>query len=352
MSAETNSGIPQRMHVGKKRRVKPTIIDVATAAGVSKSTVSRVIQKDPRVAEQTREAVQRAIAELGYVPAFSAQLMRAEPAPTIGLFLSSIDIPIFAQLNRHIHEGLTEQGYHVIQQTIVQSSPEKIEDAMENLARMPIQGMVVSVGGAESDQLRRFADRLPLVVMGRPEPTSELNVVGFDETHHARLIIDHLVELGHERIMLQEAPRFRSMGTWARVQAQKEYADSIGLELASENTFGMHGPELQAWVEDTVKRGFTAIGSLFDRKALEVIRAAKNLGLDVPRELSVTGSDGVLDGLDLIGLTTIRKPVEVVGRRSAECIVALVQSPEFPVEPVREQYQGELIAGRTTGPVL
>lgn len=348
MSAETNSGIPQRRQEGSRKRVKPTIIDVAAAAGVSKSTVSRVLQKDPRVADQTREAVQKAITELGYIPAFSAQLMRSEPAPTIGLFSSSIDIPIFAQLNRYLHEGLTAQGFYVIQQTIVHPSREDTEDVMKNLARMPIQGMVVSVGGADSELLGRFADRLPLVVMGRPEPTGELNAVGFDEAHNARLIIDHLMELGHERIMLQDAPKDRSMGTWSRVQAQKEYAEAKGLHLCCEDTFGMHGSELQAWVERTINRGFTAIVSLFDRKALEVIRAANSLGFNVPEDVSVTGSDGVLDGLDLIGLTTIRKPVDLVGRRSAQSIVALVKSPELPAAPVRELYQGELVVGSTT----
>lgn len=349
MSAEKNSGGPQRMPAGRKKRIKPTILDVAQVAQVSKSTVSRVIQGDSRVAEQTRQAVQTAIAELGYAPAFSAQMMRAEPDPTIGLFVSSIDIPLFAQLNRYLHEELDALGFHVIQHTIIESSHENRESAMENLARMPIQGMIVSVGGAEPEQLERFASRLPLLVVGRPEPTGKINAIGFDEEQHARLLIDHLVDLGHERIMMQDAPKDRSMGTWARVQAQKKYAESIGLEVSSENAFGVHGEELRDWVQNTVDRGFTAIVTLFDRKALEVIRAANDLGLDVPRDVSVTGSDGALDGLDLLGLTTIIKPVEVVGRNAARRIVEIVGAPEMLDEPIHELHQGELFVGRSTG---
>ena len=347
MSAEKNPGLPKRARAGRKL-VKPTIVDVAKAAGVSKSTVSRVIQEDPRVADQTREAVQKAIAELGYVPAFSAQMMRAEPAPTIGLFLSSVEIPVFAQLNRYLHEELFARGYHVIQHTIVNASHDNREAVMENLARMPIQGMIVSVGGVEPDQLQRFAARLPLVVVGRPEPTGEIHAIGFDEEQHARMLIDHLVALGHERIMMQAAPKDRSMGTWTRFQAQKKYAQSLGLDVCSENAFGMHGAELRAWLEKTVDRGFTAITSLYDRKALEVIRAANELGIDIPGEVSVTGSDGVLDGLDLIGLTTINKPVELVGRRAAERIVGLVESPESSFTPLHEHHAGELIVRSTT----
>ena len=347
MSVEKNAGLTKRTRVGRKL-AKPTIVDVAKAAGVSKSTVSRVIQEDTRVADQTRKVVQKAIADLEYVPAFSAQMMRAEPAPTIGLFLSSVEIPVFAQLNRYLHEELFARGYHVIQHTIVDASHDNREAVMENLARMPIQGMIVSVGGVEPDQLQRFADRLPLVVVGRPEPTGELHAIGFDEKQHARMLIDHLVELGHERIMMQDAPKDRSMGTWARVHAQKQYAESIGLEVHSENAFGMHGAELRAWVEKTVERGFTAITSLYDRKALEVLRAATESGIDIPGDVSVTGSDGVLDGLDLIGLTTIKKPVELVGRRAAERIVGLVESPDASFEPLHEHHAGELIARRTT----
>lgn len=348
MSTEKKLVLPKRARRGRGKDVKPTILDVAKVAGVSKSTVSRVIQEDPRVADQTREAVQAAIAELGYVPAFSAQMMRAEPAPTIGLFLSSVEIPLFAQLNRYLHEELAAQGYHVIQNTIVNSSHENREAVMENLARMPIQGMVVSVGGAEPEQLRRFADRLPLVVVGRPDPTRSLNAIGFDEEQHARMLIDHLVALGHERIMMQGAPKDRSMGTWTRAEAQKRYAKSIGLEVCSENVFGMHGTELREWLEKTLDLGFTAITALYDRKALEVLRAANDLGIDVPGDVSVTGSDGVLDGLDLIGLTTIKKPVETVGRRAAKRIVRLVDSPDCISSPLHEYHAGELIVGRTT----
>lgn len=346
-----SSHITKSMGAGSKRRSRPTIVDVANAAGVSKSTVSRVIQKDPRVADETRQLVEAAITTLGYVPAISAQLMRTAPDPTIGLFISSVDIPIFAQLNRHLHEELTAQGFHVIQQTIVDSTHQSREDAMENLARMPIQGMLVSVGGVESEQHLRFAERLPLVVVGRPEPTGRLNNIGFDEDYHAHLLVDHLAELGHTRIMVQEAPRDRSMGTWVRVQAEKRYARSLGLDVDSAVTYGMGDDELRRWVEDTVDRGFTAISSLFDRKALQVLRVAKEAGIDVPGELSVTGSDGVLDGLDLIGLTTVQKPVEMVGRRAAQRIVEMVQATDGPDTPVRELHRGSLAVRGTTAKV-
>ena len=110
----------------------------------------------------------------------------------------------------------------------------------------------------------------------------------------------------------------------------------------------MHGTELREWLEKTLDLGFTAITALYDRKALEVLRAANDLGIDVPGDVSVTGSDGVLDGLDLIGLTTIKKPVETVGRRAAKRIVRLVDSPDCISSPLHEYHAGELIVGRTT----
>lgn len=340
---------PRELHGLQTRRSKPTILDVAAAAGVSKSTVSRVIRQDSRVAKTTRQAVEQAIRQLGYVPAMSAQLMRAKPAPTIGLLISSIDIPIFAQLNRYLHEGLTEHGFHVIQQTVTHSTRESNEAALENLASMPIQGMLVSVGGVESEQHLRFAQRMPLVVVGRPEPTGQLNTVGFDEGAHARLIVDHLVALGHTRIMMQEAPQDRSMGTWMRAEAQKAYAASKGLDFASAITFGMKEHDLIRWVDAVHRDGYTAITGLFDRNAIAVLRAAKKLGIDVPGQLSVTGSDGVLEGLDLIGLTTVRKPVELVGRIAARRIVEMVRSDDAGDECMRHFVAGKLVAGTTTG---
>lgn len=328
---------------------KPTIVDVAAAAGVSKSTVSRVVQNDAKVAEETRARVLAAIEELGYVPAWSAQLMRGEPLPSIGLFVSSVDIPIFGLLNRYLHEELNSLGYYVLQETIVNSTEQGRESAMENLTRMPIQGLMVSVGGAEAQLHQRFAERLPLVVVGRPEPTGKIHAVEYDEEFHGRILVDHLAELGHTKIAMQDARMSRTMGTWVRVQAQMKRAEELGLEYSATHTFGMSEEELERWLVGVVETGHTAVMSMFDRKMVQIMQIAKRLGIRIPEDISLTGSDGVMDGVDLLGLTTVRKPVELVGRTAARLMVEIVEGPP-PTRPIRESFRGELILGRTAGP--
>lgn len=307
------------------------------------------MQNDAKVAEDTRARVLQAIEELGYVPALSAQLMRAEPAPTIGLFVSSVDIPIFGQLNRYLHEELTALGYHVLQETIVSSTRSEQESAMENLVRMPIKGMLVSVGGVENDLHQKFAARLPLLVVGRPEPSGTLHSVGYDEDYHGEILVDHLAKLGHRKIMMQDARMNRTMGTWARVQAQKRRAAELGIEFGATYTSLMSEQELEQWLLKTANDGYTAIMAVFDRRLVQLLQAAKRLGIRVPEDISMTGSDGVMDGVDLLGITTVRKPVELVGRSAARRIVELVEDPQ-PASVINEQYRGELIVGTTAGP--
>jgi len=275
--------------------------------------------------------------------------MRGEPLPSIGLFVSAVDIPIFGLLNRYLHEELHSLGYYVLQETIVNSTVEARESAMENLTRMPIQAIMVSVGGAESQLHRRFADRLPLLVVGRPEPTGELHSVGYDEKYHGRILVDHLAELGHTKIAMQDARMSRTMGTWVRVQAQMKRAEELGIDYTATHTYDMNDEELERWLLDIVESGHTAVMAMFDRKMIQIMEVAKRVGIRIPEDLSLTGSDGVMDGLELLGLTTIRKPVELVGRTAARLMVDIVEGPP-PVGPIRENFRGELVVGITTAP--
>lgn len=306
------------------------------------------MQNDARVAPSTRTRVLEAIEELGYVPALSAQLMRAEPEPTIGLFVSSVDIPIFGQLNRYLHEELTALGYHVLQETIVSSTRSEQESAMENLVRMPIKGMLVSVGGVEKELHHKFAERVPLLVVGRPEPTHTLHTVGYDEDYHGEILVNHLAELGHRKIMMQDALMNRTMGTWVRVQAQKRRAAELGIEFDATYTSSMNDQQLEQWLLQTVEDGYTAIMTVFDRRLVQLLQASRRVGIRVPEDISMTGSDGVMDGVDLLGFTTVKKPVELVGRSAARRIVELVEEGE-PAAVINEKYRGDLIVGTTAG---
>lgn len=327
---------------------RPTILEVAATAGVSKSTVSRVINGDTAVSLAAKDAVEHAIASLGYTPSFAARQLRRSSVRSVGLFSSAIDTPIFAALNMYLQEVLRPGGFHVVQETIVGRAPHVHREHLENLIRLGVEGLITAVGALSSELIAEYHRRLPLIVMGRPEANVAVHNIAFDEDGHGRLSIDHLYRLGHRRIIVQTKRPEESMGSFVRSTAAIRYAREHGMRVIAAPPQRIFTDP--SWLAAQVRSGVTAALCAFDRWALDTWRAALAAGLRVPDDLSLVGADGMLDGIDLLGLTTIRKPVEVVARRTAEVMTGLL-TQGAPAAPVRESHRGILLIGNTTAAV-
>lgn len=329
----------------------PTIFDVADRAGVSKSTVSRVLRNESRVSEATREKVLAAAKDLKYTPDATAQRLRMGPGRSVGLLISTVDIPIYARLNRELHEQLHTRAYHVVHELLLQAEPNLIDVQIEHLLGLQIQGLIVSAGSVSDDQLLDVSHRIPTVFVGPPVPELPVHNVAYDYEFAGGVAVDHLYELGHRKIMIQTRDKMGSRGIWMRSNVSATRARQLGMETRMVHVLDID--DYVDFVRESVDAGFTAFVCAFDRLLFQAWRAAEKLGLAVPGDLSLVGCDGVTDGMDILGVTTICEPVRELAQRAVDVLDELIETPHLPSRgTIHELLRGELMTGSTAPPRL
>lgn len=323
---------------------RPTIYDVAQYAGLSKSTVSRALRGGSNVSPASQDAIRHAIDALGFIPTQAARTLRTSPKATIGLLTRNIDAPSYAKLNYFLQQRLLSHGMHLVQEGVVGRHPANETALLDNLVGLQVQGVLVATGTIPSDKLLKYAQQVPLVVVGRPEPNPNLHNIAYDQHLHGRLIAQRLHELGHHNVVVQVVPQEYSIGSYARVKAMLQRADELGMSI---HTYDVSQPVDYNDLINRTLRGTraTAMSCLYDRYLLTAWRQLTIRGIRVPEDMSLVGTDGVVDGVDLLGLSTIRLPVEFLAERAADLIVELSANPDRPL--VRELIPGWLLPGRT-----
>lgn len=323
---------------------RPTIYDVANRAGVSKSTVSRVIRGDSHVSDIARQAIEAAIAELGYVPSQAARTLRAAREPTVGILTRNIDAPAYAKLNHQLHMRLRDAGYYLVHEAIAGRHPINETELLDNLLSLKVEYLLVATGSFPSAQLRRYARQVPLIVIGRPEPDPAMHNIAYDQKLHGKMTAEYLYELGHRTIAVQTVDERFSLGSYVRTKEISRRARELGMTVHCSNVSG------KVDYDDVINRvirgyGVTAIACLYDRYLLKMWRRLEAYGISVGNEVSLIGSDGLLDGADILGISTIRLPVELLADRTVQIIDLLREDPQIP--PVRELIPGWLLHGNT-----
>lgn len=327
----------------------PTIIDVAGRAGVSKSVVSRVVSGRGSVGEGTRQRVLKAAQELGYVVNASARAMVAHRTYTVGAFVRDAATPFYGHLLTAMQERAAFHGYRVV--TATGSGRFEVSDeyrALETLAMLRVEALIVCSGLLPSERILPFAERLPTVVAGRPEIHPSITSVYCDEAEGGAVLADHLVELGHREVAVITVPVSSSvtMGprTGSMVRRLRERGARV-LEIP-----GPHRETAGAWVTEVLRHpGITAVMAPSDRHAIALLEQLRLRGVAVPEELSVTGYDGIGDmTTSLIGLTHWRQPIDLIGSGAVDAVVQLLDGEQSPDH--HRVLPGTLVTGRTTAP--
>lgn len=344
---------------------RPTLADVAARAGVSPSTASLAFSGSPRVADATRERVLVAAADLGYAgPDPIAASLRRGRSGVIGAFvgerlLYAFRDPVAVQLLDGIAEVLGEHGVGLLLLAGDEGRP-----APELISRMPLDAAIFATCGLEDDPAMNSlrARGVPVVAVEGPDLDGVV-LIDIDDRGGTRDLALHLRGLGHRRIA-QIAMPLRLDGTRGPVdparRARLHYRDVRQRMLTVEDVFGPV-PTLET-ASNTVDEGVLAGRALLDVPAAErptaivaqsdvlaagVLRAAADLGLDVPADVSVVGFDGAdLPWLGSTVLTTVVQPSGRKGREAAGAAMELVagRTPADVLLPVN------LRIGTTTGP--
>ncbi|MEU9340364.1 LacI family DNA-binding transcriptional regulator [Streptomyces sp. NPDC048278] len=325
----------------------PTIIDVARQAGVSKSVVSRVVSGRGSVGEETRQRVIRAAQELGYVVNASARAMVAHRTYTVGAFVRDAATPFYGHLLTAMQERAAFHGYRVV--TATGSGRFEVSDeyrALETLAMLRVEALLVCSGLLPSEQIVPFAARLPTVVAGRPETHPSITSVYCDEDEGGAALADHVFDLGHRQVAVVTVPFSKSVTLGPRTAAMTRRLRERGarvLEVAERPR-----ESAGAMVTEVLRQpGITAVMAPSDRHALALMEQLRLRDVDVPGDLSVTGYDGIGElTTSLIGLTTWRQPIDLIGSRAVDALVQLLDGEQPPDH--HQSLPGALVPGRTT----
>ncbi|MFI1727923.1 LacI family DNA-binding transcriptional regulator [Streptomyces acidicola] len=327
----------------------PTIIDVARLAGVSKSVVSRVVSGRGSVGEETRRRVLRAAEELGYVVNAVARAMVAHRTYTVGAFVRDAATPFYGHLLTAMQERAAFHGYRVV--TATGSGGFEVSDeyrALETLAMLRVEALIVCSGLLPSEQILPFAARLPTVVAGRPETHPSITSVYCDEDEGGTALANHLLDLGHREVAVVTVPASNSVTLGPRTVAMTRRLRERGARVLE--IPGAHRETAGAWATEVLRHAeITAVMAPSDRHAIALMEQLRLRDVAVPERLSVTGYDGIGDlTTSLIGLTHWRQPIDLIGSRAVDALVRLLDGEQPPDH--HQVLNGTLVVGRTTAP--
>jgi LacI family transcriptional regulator len=311
-------------------RETPTLIDVAARAGVSTATVSRCLNSPEKVVEPTRRKVLEAIRELGYSPNFGARVMAAKRTNTIGAIIPTMENAIFARGLQAFQEEIRTHGFTLL----VASSAYRADIEEEQIHALVARGAdgLLLIGHYRAPEIYSFLEmqRVPALVSWSLDPSRERPSVGFDNRLSMRNLARKVIELGHRRLAVISAETASNDRAHARVEGIRDAMTEAGLDVASLPVVRTpYGIENGALAFETLMRSEdppTAILCGNDVLAVGALRRARELDIDVPGQVSITGFDDIeLAQVAVPALTTVHVPHREMGRRAAQMLVRMVQ---------------------------
>jgi DNA-binding LacI/PurR family transcriptional regulator len=326
------------------------LAEVARKVGVSEATVSRVLNEKPGVSSATRTAVLTALDVLGYE---RPTKLRGERARLVGLFLPELQNPIFPAFGEVLGGALAQNGYTPVlcTQTVGGISE---ADYVELLLQQQVSGVVFVGGqysqeGASHEHYARLTElRLPTVLVNASISRLGFATVSTDDATATQQALNHLKQLGHSRIGLVLGPRDHVPSQRKLAAAQAFAGSALPPGLVVHSHYSLEAG--QAAATKLIQLGVTAMICASDPIALGAVRAVRRAGLRVPEDISVIGfDDSALMNCVEPPLTTIRQPIETMGRMVIELLVGQINGTAS--DPDEFLFEPELVVRSSTGPV-
>jgi LacI family transcriptional regulator len=328
-----------------------TIRDVAKAAGVSVATVSYVLNNSGRVGRPTRRAVLSVVRSLDYVANLNARNLAKNASQTLGMIVSDIENPFFPEVIKGFEQRAREQCYDVILSDTNYDAAVMTE-ATKRMLRQRVRGVCFVTSEVSLLTIRQIkARQTPAVFLDVGPVQQYISNVRIDYALGIKAVMDHLVALGHRRIAFVGARNDLSSNAIRResyLQYIREREMKVGPVLEGNSHFD-GGLAAGAQILQLHSRP-TAVVANNDLSAIGVIKALQSSGLNVPRDISVTGFDCTqLAAYTTPSLTTVDLTRDLLGRTAADALHALFTSPthmgqEYPIIPT-------LRVGESTGSV-
>ena len=334
------------------RRTRPTIFDVARAAGVSYATVSRVVNGYAHVRDDTRQRVLLAMRELGYVAHTSARALASGRTQVIGLLAQEVDNAFFSAVIRGVDQQVSALDYDFLVCT-THARREKEAEYVARLSHGMVDGLLIVLPRDLPDYVEQLrTESFPFVLIDYDDAAPGCNVVNAANRSGTREAIRHLITLGHRRIGFITG-RDNVGATHERLAGYREELAVVGLPL---------DPAYVVQGDFWEPRGYTATRELLalperptaiftssDMAAFGALRAARDAGLVVPDDLSVVGFDDIPEASFVTpALTTVHQPLREMGRAAVRRLISMLVDPQQP--PTRLVLETDLVVRESTAP--
>jgi len=303
-----------------------TMRDVAREAGVSVNTVSRALAGKPDVSPETRARVLEVAERLGYRPNKLARGLRSNKTFTLGVIVTDIANPFFAELVKGVEEAARGRGYSILLGDTGED-PAKEEAAIQVMMAERVDGLLITPVQSSRQALEEVMDSgFPVVLMGRYFPDLEAPFVVTDDVHGAIMAVEHLIALGHEHIGHVAGPLHISSAR-DRLLGYRKALEAHGIPLRDDYV-------LQGAV--TLEDGYiagkkllklnplpTAVFAYSDFVAVGIMQAILEAGLRIPEDVSLVGYDDIVfSAYTKVPLTTIRIPKRKLGKEAVHLLIS------------------------------
>ncbi len=322
-----------------------TLEEIARLSGVSRSTVSRVINDHPNVRPEVRARVQRIVQQVGYHPHAAARSLVTKRTQVIGLLIPQavtriFTDPFFPHLIRGIASTCNARGCHLML-SLFTSSTDQDSLYRQVLRSGYLDGVVVASTTLDDPLIpRMIEDGIHMVCVGR-YPDDRVSYVDSDNVRGSRMAVEHLLRLGHRRIATVTGPLSMVPGH-DRLEGYRQALEARGLpvdeSLIAEGDFSEEGS--QAVMQRLLATGPTAVFAASDPTAIGVMKALKAAGRRIPDDVAVVGFDDLpIASIVEPALTTVRQPIEQLGATATDLLLKLiegeVQEPQHVILPTQ-----------------
>jgi LacI family transcriptional regulator len=313
------------------RQKKPTVYDIARVAGVSASTVSRILTGSARVAEGKRIAVERAIKELDFRPNLMAQSLKSGQSMTFGVLTQHLDSHFSNEMLRGVEQTLEGTGYIPL---VVSGhwNPQQELERLQLLIARRVDGIIILTGHVSQQSLIELSLQVPIVAAGHDINTEKVRSFNVNNRLGGYMATQHLLELGHRKIA-HIVGKSDQRDAIERLHGYRQALNIRSIEynedLVVQGDFSEEGGRLA--VKRLVANGndFSAVFCANDQTAYGAILGLRESGLNVPDDVSVIGFDDLpLSTYYNPPLTTIKQPIYETGIKLAQTLLGLVNGDE------------------------
>jgi LacI family transcriptional regulator len=331
-----------------------TLEDIAKQAGVSRSTVSRVINDYPHVREHVRKRVLQIIQSTGYHPNAAARTLASQRSWTIGFVLprsvsSFFTDPYFPRFTQGVAQACNQNNYTL--GLFLVGTKEDEEKIFPRISRKGLLDGILVQSGQTGDQLiERLANsNIPLVIAGRPFHCNDVNYIDVDNINAAYNATSHLILLGYKRIGMIAGPTNTTVGLDRRegyvkalIERGRNFDESLFIEGDFTEESGYYA--MKRMLDDKPDAVFAAS----DIMAIGAMRAARETGFSIPDDIAFVGFDDLpIATLLKPRLTTVRQPVHQFGIKAVEILIDLIENGVTPTR--RIILETELIVRESCG---